>query len=155
MLVGLFEMMFIVILGYVILDFHDPSFRYFNEETITEFHMMWIYVYFGIYILYYIRRLILISQQKCAKDPRIHQARFSFYTYLFISFPEYVWLIIGNSSVFWGDKGLMDQKVLLNLMLVIIIYSWVLIVLYTISLIGILLFTIGLYLYGMFDKEGQ
>ena len=62
---------------------------------------------------------------------------------------------MGNSIVFWGDKGLLDQKELFYWMLVIVIYSWILIVLYTISLIGILLFTVGLYLYGMFDKEGQ
>lgn len=154
MLIGIFELIFIVILGYVILDYNDPYFDNFSKETISDFDMLWIYVFFGIYILYYIRRLILISQQKCARDPRIHQARFAFYTYLFISFPEYVWLIVGNSMVFWGDKGLLVQKEVFYWMLIIVVYSWVLIILYTISLILILLFTVGLYLYGMFDKEG-
>ena len=54
--------MFLVILGYVILDYHDDDFDNFSKDTISEFDMLWIYVFFGIYVLYYIRRLILISQ---------------------------------------------------------------------------------------------
>lgn len=153
---GLIEVAFTGILASVIIAYRDPAIPWIDARTISKFSIQWIYVYFAIYILYLLRRIILILQWKCAADPRIKQARFNFFTYIFISTPEYAWLIVGHMKVFWGEHGLYNQsESLFYTMLSVIIYSYVHILVYSISLLLIALLLLGLFQYGIFDRRGQ
>ena len=152
---GLVEMVFTGILASVILAYRDPAVSWIDAATLSDFSILWIYVYFGIYVLYLLRRIVLILQWKCAADPRIKQARFNFFTYIFISTPEYAWLIVGHTKVFWGKHGLYNQSPsLFYTMLSVIIYSYFHILVYSISLLLILVLLLGLFQYGMFDRKG-
>lgn len=153
---GLLEAVFTGLLASVIIAYEDPTIAWIDAATISHFSIQWIRVYFGIYLLYLLRRIILILQWKCAADPRIKQARFNFFTYIFISTPEYAWLIVGHTKVFWGQRGLYNQsESLFYTMLSVIIYSYVHILVYSISLLLILVLLLGLFQYGIFDRRGQ
>ena len=128
-----------------------------------NFNRLWTYIYAAIQVLYIFRRAFLICQWKYAANPRATQAWFNFFTFVFMTTPEFIWFVIGNYKVFYGTNGLTncsngkhkDDYKHFHLIYLVIIYSWFLMVIYIITLLAITVILFGLTQYGMFSKKGQ
>mmetsp|Transcript_14941 Transcript_14941/g.25444 ORF Transcript_14941/g.25444 Transcript_14941/m.25444 type:complete len:237 (-) Transcript_14941:643-1353(-) len=125
------------------------SFIQFSEEFGLQVQW-WIIVQLGIYCLYFLRRVVVMIQWKCIKDPRTKQARLSCFTCMFLNTFETGWFIYGNTLFFSKVK---KNKNLYRIMLAIVVWGYITMLFYLISLLGILFLVYGMYSYGIFDTK--
>lgn len=150
---GLLELLFTLILGYVIIDEQETSWGFIDK--LHQFELRWIYVYFAIQILYLVRRLVFILQWKFHEDPREKQACLHFVTFIILNTAEFIMMIIGNCRIFYASDGFIKSPNLFYCLLVIIIYGYIVMILYVFSLFVILFLYCGFKQYGMFDEDAQ
>lgn len=87
------------------------------------------------------------------KDPRTIQAKINFITCLIMCSFEVGWFIYGNTLFY--DWRFNTSNKNYYLLLGIVIWGYITMTIYLLSLLGILAIVFGMYKYGIFDSEGK
>ncbi len=107
-------------------------------------------------MVYLIRRIIVILQWKLQKDPRTKQARVNCFFCMFVNTFEVAWFVYGNYLFFHEEESDFRQNDhLKETLLAIVIWGYIVMFVYAISICGIVILLYGMYQYGIFDSEKQ
>ena len=89
------------------------------------------------------------------QDPRIPQAKLSFYTFIFLNTFEIGWFIYGNFVLFYGQGKLINDKdqLMFKLMIGAVVYGYFTMIVYCASCCAICLVLSVLTSWGTFDKD--
>ena len=115
---------------------------------------LWTYVYGGLYLLLFLRRLLLTCFWRYSTDPRPFQAKVNFYTFVFLNTFEIVWFIYGN-SIFWKENGLQSKRNLWIIMLTILMYGYLNMIIYFVTLCAIIMVILSFWYSGFLDPKEQ
>ena len=101
----MFEFAIIAFLSVVIYIARDPDNPYLNKGTDVDKNVLfWIVVYCGVYVVYAVRRIIVLCQWMWKKDPRTTQAKINCCFCLFVNTFEVLWFVFGT-MLFFGQDG--------------------------------------------------
>lgn len=111
-------------------------------------------VYGILYLIYFTRRVMLISYWCCLKDPRIKQAKINCLTFSILNSFECVWFIYGN-TFFYTEVFTSEEKnaYLWRIMLAAIIYGYISMLVFLCSLCGLLAVLCVMRQQGYFDVK--
>lgn len=158
---AIFELTMVGLATLLIINYTDNGIKIFKLKN-DEFRrniVIWTEVYAGLYFIIFLRRIVLTFLWCFHKDPRPLQARSNFFTFIFLNTFEVAWFIYGN-TLFWGPDGLYavndndeeDIILLRRIMLTVLIWGYITMFVYLITILGIILILVALSMGGFLSK---
>lgn len=135
---SLLELMVVILAIAIVYLYADLSIDVLNRNNVKGFEIFWIAVYGLLYLAFFIRRVVLIFLWIFISDPRLKQAKINCLTFTFLNSFEFVWFIYGNTFFYTHIYTKDNANNLWKIMLAMIIYGYISMFVYIVSLLGIL-----------------
>lgn len=150
---SLVELMVVVLAIEIVYLYADKDFDVLNRQDVKGFEIFWIAVYGLLYLAFFLRRLVLICMWLCMRDPRLKQAKINCLTFTFLNSFEFLWFIYGNTFFYTHIYTSENKNNLWKIMLAMIIYGYISMFVYVLSLFGIMSVFCIMWSQGYFDTK--
>jgi hypothetical protein len=135
---SLFELTIVCISAAVIYIYSDANLEFINRMDVKGYEIFWIAIYGLLYLCFFIRRMMLVCLWCCFNDPRLKQSKINCLTFSILNSFEFVWFVYGN-FIFYKKSESRSSSNLWRIMLGCIIYGYVSMFVYLISILGMLM----------------
>ena len=133
----------------------DDDDGFIAKAQISHDLRVWLSVYTILYLVFLVRRLFLIFGTCCMRDPRNSRARINCLTFGILNSFECVWFIWGNTFFYTQifDPYELQHQNLWKVMLAIIVYGFITLTLFIVSLLGMVVFFCALKQQGFLNSD--
>lgn len=152
---GIIELTVAVLCVIIVYAYSSNSYDWISSYDFQSYVIFWIAVWGCLHIIYVMRRGFLMCLWKISNDPRMTHSKVNCFAFSILNTFECIWFIYGNSfffkTIFKQEKR--DESDLWKIFIVILIYGYLALLFYLLSVCGILLMLYTMWSQGYFDSK--